>query len=126
MVAKTQRPSQRAARRPRQSASARVVVENVNQPGSSRSVDAACYRAMRRSVLEVLPTRTPGLTYDQMSRAVRGRLPADVFPGGERAGWWLKTVQLDLEAKGTISRENTTPLRFHRGRRGSSTSHRRR
>ena len=34
--------------------------------------------------------------------------------GGAKAGWWAKTVQLDLEAKGAIVREKTRPLRFHR------------
>jgi hypothetical protein len=92
----------------------RVVVENVNTPGKSRSLDAANYRAMRRALLKVLPSRGPGLTYAEMSRAVLSHLPADLFPGGAKAGWWLKTVQLDLEAKKTIRRERTKPLRWHR------------
>jgi len=40
--------------------------------------------------------------------------PADLFPGGAKAGWWMKTVQLDLEAKRIIAREKTKPLRWHR------------
>jgi hypothetical protein len=31
-----------------------------------------------------------------------------------RAGWWLETVQLDLEAKGILARFKTSPLRLHR------------
>ena len=92
----------------------RVVVQNVNHPGQSRPLDAAHYNAMRDALLKVLPPRSPGLPYEEMSRAVLRHLPDDVFPGGARASWWLKTVQLDLEAKGTIAREKTTPLRWHR------------
>lgn len=91
-----------------------VVVENVNHPGKKRRADATHYNAMRRALLTVLPRRSPGLDYARMTRAVLPHLPAKVFPGGARASWWLKTVQLDLEAKGLIEREKTTPLRWRR------------
>ena len=91
-----------------------VVVENVNHPGKSRSVNAAMYQAMRRILLRALPRKSPGLTLDEIFRAVLPQLPADLFPGGAKAGWWLKTVQLDLEAKGILTREETKPLRLHR------------
>jgi hypothetical protein len=29
-------------------------------------------------------------------------LPQNLFPGGAKAGWWAKTVQLDLEARGLL------------------------
>ena len=95
-------------------ATARVAVENVNHPGKSRSVDADNYQAMRRTLLKVLPPRSPGLTLAEVRRAALPHLPADLFPGGAKAGWWMKTVQLDLEAKGIIAREKTRPLRLHR------------
>jgi hypothetical protein len=41
-------------------------------------------------------------------------LPTDLFPGGEKRGWWIKTVQLDLEAKDEIERSDTKPLRWYR------------
>ena len=72
------------------------------------------YEAMRRALLKVLPPRPPGRTQAEMVRAVLPHLPAGLFPGGAKAGWWQKTVQLDLEAKKTITREKTTPLRWHR------------
>jgi hypothetical protein len=93
---------------------ARVSVENVIHPGKTRLVDAANYEAMRRAVLKVLPARSPGLRYGELSRAVLAHLPEKLFPGGARAGWWLKTVQLDLEAKRLIAREKISPLRWHR------------
>ena len=91
-----------------------VVVQNVNHPGKTRRADATHYNAIRRALLKVLPRRSPGLDYARMTRAVLPHLPAKVFPGGARASWWLKTVQLDLEAKGIIERENTKPLRWRR------------
>jgi hypothetical protein len=97
---------------------AKKVVENVNHPGSRRTVDAAMYQAMRRTLLKVLPPRNPGFTQAEMFRAVLPHLPADLFPRGAKAGWWMKTVQLDLEAKKLIAREKTKPLRLHRSRQG--------
>lgn len=114
-MAKKLLASQRSSRRSNNTGGmARVVVENVNHPGQSRPVDAANYQAMRRTLLKVLPPRSPGLTLAEVFRAVRAHLPADLFPGGAKAGWWMKTVQLDLEAKGIITRDKTKPLRLHR------------
>jgi len=92
----------------------KVDVENVNHPGVLRRVDAAMYGAMRRAFLRVVPGRSPGLTADEIREAVLAHLPAKLFPGGARAGWWTKTVQLDLEAKGLLSREKTRPLRWRK------------
>lgn len=92
----------------------RVRIENVNHPGSSTTVDAGLYQAMRTALLEVLPAAAPGMTESQLRQAVLPKLPQDLFPGGARAGWWSKAVQLDLEAKGLIDREPTRPLRWHR------------
>lgn len=91
----------------------RVEVENVNHPGRRTSVDAAHYLAMRAAVLAILPHEAPGLTQTEMRAAVLDHLPEDLFPGGAKADWWSKAVQLDLEAKGVIAREATTPLRWH-------------
>jgi hypothetical protein len=92
----------------------RIAVENVNHPGSSSTVDAGMYQAVRAALLTVLPAQAPGLTQAEMVHALLPHLPVDLFPGGAKAGWWSKTVQLDLEAKGAIAREHSTPLRWHR------------
>jgi hypothetical protein len=92
----------------------RIVVENVNHPGQSTRVDAAKYAAMRSALLKALPARAPGLTQAEMLHAVLRHLPREHFPGGAKAGWWAKTVQLDLEAKGLLVREASRPLRWHR------------
>ncbi len=50
-----------------------------------------------------------------MISAVIPHLPDAEFPGGARAAWWLKTVQLDLEAHGIVRRDRTAkPLRWFR------------
>ncbi len=100
------------------SPSERLTVENVNVPGYKTTVDAAMYRAMHRALLKVLPTRVPGLTQAEMFLTVVPHLAKDLFPGGAKAGWWVKTVQLDQEAKGAFVREPGTPLRWHRTTKG--------
>jgi len=92
----------------------RITVENFAHPGTTYEVDARMYRAMRDAMLAVLPAEAPGLTRDEVLAAVPAHLPEDLYPGGAKAGWWSKAVQLDLEAKGVIAREQTTPLRWHR------------
>lgn len=92
----------------------RVIVQNVSVPGYERAVDAKRYQAMRHALQTVLPPEAPGLTLAEMYQGVRERLPESLFPGGEAVSWWMKTVQLDLEAKGLIAREPTRPVRWHR------------
>ncbi len=95
-----------------------VEVGSPLHPGRSRTVDAAKYAAVRDAMLAVLPPAPPGLTYNMMTEALIPQVPAELFPDGMKAGWWTKTVQLDLELKGIIEREPTSPLRFHRADAG--------
>lgn len=95
----------------------KVDAQNVNHPGQARPVDADKYEAMKRAYLKVLPTASPGLTLAEIAPRLLPHLPQDQFPGGAKAGWWAKTVQLDPEAKGLVIREKTTPLRLHKARR---------
>ena len=92
----------------------RVLLENINHPGKTTSADAQMYEAMKRAILKVLPKAAPGLTVAEMEDQVLAHLPEKLFPGGAKSGWWAKAVQLDLEAKGTIIRTKTSPLRLHR------------
>ena len=91
-----------------------VTVRNVNVPGYTSRVNAEKYAAMYRALMRVLPAKEPGLTQAEMFNRVIPLLPPKLFPGGAKAGWWAKTVQLDLEAKGEILREQAKPLRWHR------------
>jgi hypothetical protein len=106
----------RAARQPA-ATTGRVEVESVNVPGYRHAVDATRYGAMKSALLRVLPRRAPGLTQAELFAAVIPHLPEALFPGGAKAGWWAKTVQLDLEAKGAVGRDVTArPLRWTRTR----------
>ena len=115
MAAKNARVSKRSSKLPVKDADAdRIAIENVNVPGRSTRVDAKKYAAMRLALLKVLPAKPPGLTQVDMFAAVVPFLPDALFPGGAKAWWWAKTVQLDLEAKRIVARQNTKPLRWHR------------
>ncbi len=92
----------------------KVEVENVNTPGRTSRVDRVKYEAMRTALLAVLPNGAPGLTAKEAQAALIPSLPEDLFPGGAKSGRWMKSVQLDLEAKGLVRREDSKPLRFHR------------
>ncbi len=91
-----------------------ITVENVNHPGQTTRVKKVMYEAMKKAMLKVLPAEAPGLTQIEMREAVVPHLPQDLYPGGAKAGWWAKSVQLDLEAKGILVRETSKPLRWHR------------
>lgn len=95
-------------------AAAKVAMENPNSPDRPIRVDADKYGAMREAILAVLPAQAPGMTVAELKAGLLPLLPETLFPGGAKAGWWLKGVQLDLEAKGLIAREPTKPLRLHR------------
>lgn len=89
----------------------RVEVENLNHPGKVVEVDKAMYEAMRAAMISALTSKGQGLARDAMVEAVKKYLPEALFPGGDKARWWSKTVQLDLEAKGVIVREGV-PARW--------------
>ena len=90
-----------------------IEVENVNTPGRTTRENEAKYTEMRRAMQTALPRSSPGMTQAEMVEAVKPHLSGDLFPGGKTSGWWAKTVQLDLEAKGLLTREATKPLRWH-------------
>jgi hypothetical protein len=64
--------------------------------------------------MAVLPDDPPGITVAEAKVALLAMLSADQFPGGDKAGWWMKAVQLDLEAKGVIRRGPGRPARLFR------------
>ena len=91
----------------------KIAVENINVPGSITNVNADKYNAMKAAFLKILPVSSPGLNQKEIREMVKPHLPEDLYPQGKTAGWWAKTVQLDLEAKGVVSRENCKPLRWY-------------
>jgi hypothetical protein len=90
----------------------KIEVENVGQPGKTYRVDAAKYAAMKAAMLAVLPQAEPGMPVADVIAAVKPQLPDSLFPGGDTAGWWVKCVQLDLEAKKVIAR-TPSPVRLY-------------
>ena len=57
------------------------------------------YTAMKRAFLRNVPKGSPGLTVAEIEKRLVRHLPQKYFPGAVKAGWWAKTVQLDLEAE---------------------------
>jgi hypothetical protein len=98
----------------------KIEIENFTSPNWRGRVDRAKYDAMRDVLLAVLPAGAPGLTVAEAKAKLLPKLSAALFPGGEKAGWWLKAAQLDLEAKGIIAREETKPMRLHRCAAGAA------
>ena len=92
----------------------RIEIENFTSPGRTHRVDRSKYEAMRDALLAVLPDTEPGLTVAESKAKLLPLLPQELFPGGEKAGWWLKAAQLDLEAKGVIARATGSPVRLRR------------
>ena len=90
----------------------KIEIESVTTPGRTYRVNRIKYMAMREALLPILPTEAPGMTVAEAKAALLPNLSNDVFPGGEKAGWWLKAVQLDLEAKGIIARSGKGPVRL--------------
>jgi hypothetical protein len=90
----------------------KITIESATSPGRTERVDRAKYMAMRDALIAVLPTDSPGITVAEAKAALLPGLPDDLFPGGSTSGWWLKAVQLDLEAKGVIGRGTAKPVRL--------------
>jgi hypothetical protein len=89
-------------------------IEVLTREGRPWRVNGAKFRAMAQALMSVLPDAAPGITPAAAQVAVLPLLPADLFPGGEKAGWWLKAVQLDHECRGLIARADRPPVRLHR------------
>jgi hypothetical protein len=91
----------------------KLTIENIASPGHTYRVNREKYMAMREALMQVLPSEPPGLTVAAAKEALLPHLSEPLFPGGEKAGWWLKAVHLDLEAKGVIGR-TPKPVRLFR------------
>jgi hypothetical protein len=92
----------------------KIAIQSITSPGHTERVNRAKYVAMREALMAVLPAHLPGATVAEAKQALLPRLPDDLFPAGAKAGWWLKAVQLDLEAKGIVKRVQGKPVRLFR------------
>jgi hypothetical protein len=93
-------------------AAATVDVFNVLQPGKTYKRNAEKYETARKAFLKFMPAKGSGLTQTEMHAAMRKALPSF----GSTAGWWMKTVQLDAEARGDVIRDGGKPLRWKRAK----------
>ena len=91
----------------------KITVENINVPGQVTQVREDKYLDMKAAILKSLPSDAPGLTQAEIKEAVLPHLSEALFPEGATAGWWAKSVQLDLEAKNVVLRSRTKPLRWY-------------
>ncbi len=104
-----------ARKEAKQVAGRKVVVESVNVPGYTHAVDAEHYEAMKKVLLKILPRDRPGLTQTEMWAQAASAADKKLFPDHGKVGWWMKTAQLDLEAKRVIVRDqDAKPLRWRR------------
>lgn len=92
----------------------RIEVRNVTSPHHVTRVDRAKYQAMRHALMTILPDTPPGMTVAEAQTALLPHLDTALFPGGAKAGWWMKCVQLDLEARGILARGPKSPVRLFR------------
>lgn len=93
----------------------KIEIENVNSPGRTEKVDKMKYVAMKNAMLKAIPTNAPGLTAKEIKSKLISLVPGELWPNGEKIGWWQKAVQLDLEAKGVLARDSKSkPLRWWR------------
>ncbi len=84
--------------------------------GKPWRVNRAKFEAMDRALMTVLPADPPGLSFAELKQAIQAELDQTLFPGGEKAGWWMKSVQLNHEFQGIVKRTKGSPLRFFKTR----------
>jgi hypothetical protein len=89
-------------------------VEVLNRDGTPYRANGEKFAAMRAALMAVLPVGPPGMTVAEAKAALLPMLDGGLFPGGEKAGWWIKAVQLDHEARGLILRGRASPVRLWR------------
>tara|TARA_R110002051_G_scaffold136488_1_gene209118 strand:+ start:12509 stop:12790 length:282 start_codon:yes stop_codon:yes gene_type:complete len=87
---------------------AKIEVENINAPDHKVKLNAEKYGAMYDAMMAVMSSEP--MTYAEIKEGVWPILSADHFPDGKTSGWWIKAVQLDLEAKGVLLRHKSKPL----------------
>jgi len=95
-------------------AAADDTIEVMTATGKPWRVNGAKFDAMRVAMMQVLPKGGPGMKVADVQAALLPHLDATLFPGGEKAGWWLKAVQLDHEYRGIIAREPGSPVRLYK------------
>lgn len=86
----------------------KIEVENINAPDHKVTLNAAKYGDMHDAMMDVMSFKP--MTYAAIKEGVLPILSQEHFPEGKTAGWWIKAVQLDLEAKNVLVRHKSKPL----------------
>ncbi|HTH71671.1 MAG TPA: hypothetical protein VL493_10370 [Candidatus Saccharimonadales bacterium] len=96
------------------SASATVQLRNPDPKKKGPRMDRATYAVVRKAALEILSTKTSGLTLEEFRGALAKRLGRT--RGWDKklsAQWYGMAIKLDLEARGELKRSGT-PQRLTR------------
>ena len=70
------------------------------------------YKAMEEAILAFLRRVGKPVSFEQLFQGVSRLIPPDLFPSEEKARWYAKVVQRDLEMTGRIERLPEPPLRL--------------
>ena len=89
-------------------------IEILTLEGKPWRVNGAKFENMRKTLMTVLPLEAPGMKVSDARDALLPLLDQALFPGGAKAMWWIKAVQLDHEARGLIKRAPGSPVRLYK------------
>lgn len=70
------------------------------------------YDAMVAALLAVIPDEEPGVRFTELEELLVPHLDEDVYTEDVSVTWYLTTIKLDLEARGTIARLKGSPQRL--------------
>jgi hypothetical protein len=88
---------------PTRNADDRILTRNITKGAAGKRISRALYDATRAGILALLPARGEGMLFTDLMKAMKRRVPPDVFAGAS-VPWYTTTVKLDLEARGLIER----------------------
>ena len=78
----------------------KIEIENVLHPGKTYQVDAEKFNAMKLAFLHILPSKSPGLTAEEIGQKILPKLNENLFPQGATAGWWKNRNRQPKPARG--------------------------
>lgn len=78
-------------------------------------ISEAKYQAVKRAILQAVPTTTAGIRFGDLPTRVADLLPASARETLGAVSWYETVVKLDLEARGEIERvPSSRPQRIRR------------
>lgn len=92
-----------------QAAKEKIEIESATSQRRTERMDRGKYMVLRQNFLPVLPKEAPHMTATEAKAVQLSTLSQDLLSGCEKAGWRLKAVQLDPEAKGVIEHGGKGP-----------------